>query len=353
MPKIKDLPSRTVESVKGFTNDPINSLGFLIPMAMVLVSLISGFVGYVMFIVHGGYSQQVSYIKESGTNGISHGFTSGTTELLISGIIPKVIWLLFLAQLIIMLIAYFKAAGKVKRIIMIVDLIILVLIIVLSAVFVLMAVGTIVFSEQQIVMALEPYIGTTVNVKAILIAYAALMAGSIITFFVLTAISECRWMMGYSVLCLLFNYVAMPLVMLFLENIIPLIVGAIFLAAVIGIIFFIFKVVLSGDRSSTTVGSYDPSPAPSRAPINKKEEKKTEEPVEDKNHRYITDYKRFGGIDLYKHHGSLNDYIQLDNHIATRDLCTLDEMRKGIVHIYDRNTGREISFDEIPWRNQD
>ena len=30
----------------------------------------------------------------------------------------------------------------------------------------------------------------------------------------------------------------------------------------------------------------------------------------------------------------------------------LDEMRKGIVHIYDRNTGREISFNEIPWRKQ-
>ena len=61
------------------------------------------------------------------------------------------------------------------------------------------------------------------------------------------------------------------------------------------------QVVLSGDRSDTTGGSYNPSPAPNRASISQKEEKKTDEPVEDKNHIYITDYKRFGGIDLYKY----------------------------------------------------
>lgn len=352
MTKIKDLPCRTVESVKGFTNDPISNLGFLIPMAMVLVSLISGIVGYVMFIVQGGYSRQILYIKESGTNGISQGFTFGTSELLTSGIIPKVIWLLFLTQLVVMIIAYFKAAGKAKRIIMIVDLIVIALIIVLSALVVLMAIGTNVFSEQQIVRTLETYIGTTVNVKAILSAYVALMAGSIITFFVLTAISECRWMMGYSVLCLLFNYVAMPLVMLLLENVIPLIVGVIFIAAVIVILYLIFKLVLSGDGSGATGGSYNHSPASNRAPISQKEEKKTDRPVEDRNHIYITDYKRLCGIDLYKHHGFSNDYIELDDHVVTRDLCTLDAMRKSIVHIYDRNTGREISFDEIPWRKQ-
>lgn len=197
MIRIKDLPGRTVESVKSFTNNPINNLGFLIPMAMALVSLISGIVGYFVFIVQGGYNQQVLYIKEYGTRGIFQGLTSGTSELLTSRMIPKVIWLLFLAQLAVMLIAYFKAAGKAKRIIMIVDLIVLALIFVLSAVVILRVVGTIVFLEEQIVMALEHYLGTTVNIKTIVITYTALMAGSIIAFFILIAISECRWMMGY------------------------------------------------------------------------------------------------------------------------------------------------------------
>ena len=50
--KVKDLVSRTGESIKGFGEDPINNLGFLIPMAICLTSIISGIVAYIMFIVN-------------------------------------------------------------------------------------------------------------------------------------------------------------------------------------------------------------------------------------------------------------------------------------------------------------
>lgn len=54
--KVKGLISRTGESIKGFSSDPINNLGFLIPMAICLTSIVTGIVTYIMFIVNGGYS---------------------------------------------------------------------------------------------------------------------------------------------------------------------------------------------------------------------------------------------------------------------------------------------------------
>ena len=114
--KVKGLISRTGESIKGFSSDPINNLGFLIPMAICLTSIISGIVTYIMFIVNGGYSSQVGSIKENGLDGISEGFTSGTTGMMVSGNVGKILLALVVAELIVMLINYFKNRGKGMRI---------------------------------------------------------------------------------------------------------------------------------------------------------------------------------------------------------------------------------------------
>ena len=36
------------------------------------------------------------------------------------------------------------------------------------------------------------------------------------------------------------------------------------------------------------------------------------------NDHYIVDYQKFGGIKLYKVHGFMGDYIELDNSVVER-----------------------------------
>ena len=94
-------------------------------MAICLTSIVTGIVTYIMFIVNGGYSSQVGSIKENGLDGISEGFTSGTTGMMVPGIVGKILLALVVAELIVMLINYFKNRGKGMRIAMIVDLVVM------------------------------------------------------------------------------------------------------------------------------------------------------------------------------------------------------------------------------------
>ena len=63
---IKNVFERTKESIRDFTSDPINNLGYLIPVLIGLITFVSGVVAYVKFIVGGGYVSQINATKEFG-----------------------------------------------------------------------------------------------------------------------------------------------------------------------------------------------------------------------------------------------------------------------------------------------
>ena len=134
--RIKDLATRTVEAVKNFTNHQVENLGFLIPMAICLTSIVSAVVSYIIFIVQGGYTSQIDLSRQYKLDGILMGFTFGNSHLLISDIVPKIILVLFAAEIIILLIAYFIEVKRAKRIVMIVDLVIIGILVLLPIVIV-------------------------------------------------------------------------------------------------------------------------------------------------------------------------------------------------------------------------
>lgn len=241
--KIGYIISRTKSSVCNFKKDPVGNLGFLIPITICLTSFISGIITYIIFIVRGGYLSQVGLIKESGVDGIFDGFTSGTVEMMRSGITAKIILILVIAELIVMLISYFKSRGKRMRIAMIVDLAILVIMIALSNVIFWMAVGKLVLLDEQIYLFLMLFEGITIKLKAIFITYAVVLLVSVICFIVFSLITnECRWMFGYTAFSVLIINTVVPLFFWLLQNVIPL-VGAIFVI-VVGflVIKFIFSI---------------------------------------------------------------------------------------------------------------
>ena len=93
--KNKNFVSRntnaTIDSIKSFKEQPLNSLGQILPVGMVSTSLIGFLVAIIKFVLNGGFSKQISEIDRDFVNGISKGFTYGTSEILTSGIVSKTI----------------------------------------------------------------------------------------------------------------------------------------------------------------------------------------------------------------------------------------------------------------------
>ena len=111
--KIKSIFRKTKESIINFTASPISNLGFLIPIMIGSIAFISGVVTYIMFIKNGGYVTQVDIFKEYGLyDGVGQTFTTGTTGLIVTGVVGRIICGLVIVEFIIMMIKYFQKSGK-------------------------------------------------------------------------------------------------------------------------------------------------------------------------------------------------------------------------------------------------
>ena len=112
--------------------------------------------------------------------------------------------------------------------------------------------------------------------------------------------------------CAAMNYIAIPLIILFLENIIPLLI-----LIVVGIIIIIGLVIGLGESGGSSAGESSVSRTESREPISsrnttskKAEPEKTQE--RKANSSYIENYNEVGGICLHKVKSSWReDYIEL------------------------------------------
>lgn len=342
--KPKEILHKIIYYITNFTSYPMESLTFLIPVIMYSISTISVIIGYILFIAQGRYTKQISYIKTFGIDGIIQGFTLGTSGILMNGNIPKTIGILSLVQFVVMLVTYFKTTEKTKRIFMIVDLIMIGLTIVLSILFSKILIKALqrVGQDEEI----ELFWGIRVDSTVFIVSYIALGIILFAAFFSLVIKSRCKEMFKDLMLCLVFHFILMPLLMLFLENIIPLVAG---IAVLIMIGLFVL-VAFSGSSESSGGTGTTPMPAINNKNTNEKSSGK-EKKKSNENCMYITDYRKAGGIDLYKRHGALGDYVELDNHIVTKSICSVADAREGRFHLYDKSTGREIKIEEIPWKN--
>lgn len=322
--KMKDKINETIYVIRNFSQSPTESLGFLIPLVTFLISVVSAIVGYILFIVRDGYIQQISYISELGIDGITQGFTSGTSGILIGGNIPKIVGILSLLQYVVVLIVYFKSVEKTKRIIMIIDLVMTVLTLVFS----------IAYFEGIVAFA---YTASKNTLTGICIALVIILF-TVFTFLVVK--SESKEMFMKLVLCLLFHFVFMPLLMLLAENIIPLVAGVVVLVIFGLILLFIASAFAEGGSEAVASNRSIKANSPQ-----KESAKTNEKRIE------ITDYGRIGGINLYRRHGTLSDYIELDNHLVTKSLCSIAEIKSGKCRLYDKASGREIRLEDIPWKN--
>lgn len=182
---VDNLIYRTKESVNNFKEDPINNLGFLIPVAIALISLGSGIVTYIMYIFNGGYTVQINAAKKYGWfGGYSEKFTSGTTGMITSGIIGKILLLLIGIEFVVMMINYFKHNEKGKRVVMIVDLSFLVIQVILIMNIFMASIGVLVIGS--IITQISKLFGEiAITPQTVAWGYAIIVMVAIITFIVL------------------------------------------------------------------------------------------------------------------------------------------------------------------------
>lgn len=68
------------------------------------------------------------------------------------------------------------------------------------------------------------------------------------------------------------------------------------------------------------------------------------------NHHYIANYNEILGVKLYKVHDAKGDYIELDNTMVERKICSLADAESGKHKFYREESGKEIRVQEIPWK---
>ena len=102
---IRKNTKATTASIKYFNEQPLNSLGQLIPTGIVTTSMVGFIVAIVKFVISGGFTNQITVLKGDFYGRISEGFTFGTVSVLTSGIVSTVISILLLAELIVLIIS--------------------------------------------------------------------------------------------------------------------------------------------------------------------------------------------------------------------------------------------------------
>ncbi|MBE5857927.1 MAG: hypothetical protein E7296_10245 [Lachnospiraceae bacterium] len=252
---IADRIEEIVDNVDGLKEGSLMkrviSLGLLIPVIMGIVSLITGIVTYIMFIVNGGYSAQIRILKDENLNyfsRIKNAFSGSYVSLLRNKVTTWIILGLAIVYLILIIFSFYRMSEKGMRIAMIVDTI-------LFAIPVIAAPTTVYLFYKGLNMPDEVLQNMDITVDSIRIAlgaafkiYIAFLLISVIGFWVLILIQEdLRTLVVNLALALLFNYICVPVVFWIIENIIPL-----FWAVLVAVIVILVCWGIFGKGSSGT-----------------------------------------------------------------------------------------------------
>lgn len=197
------------KSINDFREHPNESLGSIFPVAGGIAAVVGFLVAYIMFIVNGGYTNQIEIIEKSGFN---KAFTWGTVPVLYGGVMLFVIGLFLVAQAVVTMRTYFQEATKSKKAVMITDLILIVLAIITMIVF-----DAINDSDEA--------------TKTFYIVFTIVSLVLFFTFIGLILSCECRWMAVRIIQLIMVAFIILPVLLLFLENVIPLVIFVIVIAA--------------------------------------------------------------------------------------------------------------------------
>lgn len=375
---MKEFVGNIKNSVCNFKASPINNGGYLIPVLIGAVALISSIVQYIRFIITGGYAEQVRLTKEAGLfGGYEEKFTTGTTGLITAGIVGKILMCLFCIEIVLILIEYFRYSKKVQKILMLVSIGVFIAQGIFATVILNVVVKNIGDASMSVfdipALWLVPLIQKTEGrEKTMLIVCGVIAVAALLLFIMLLLLSlVCRWFVRNTAIALIFAKVVLPVIFWILQNVIPLVTGVVAIIITVVVLWLVFKFGLgalagAGGESASVGNSsgstYQRHAEKKESPKMQDEYKKTEmRSVSEKkkadkakygsNCSYEADVKAMLGTALYKEHTNTYNYVVRDNGVVAKRICRVDELENGRFHIFDEKTGREIRSSEIPWKN--
>lgn len=315
--------------------NPIETIAISLSWVFVIIIGLMAVFAYIKFIIDGGYSLSVARIKENGAFA-SANFTTGTIHIISNNVVWIILGIIIGVQTIVSIILLFAEKEIWKCILFVIDLI------------------AIVFCFVKMVTGQN----NSMNEEMRLI-YSVVTLIAIIVFFKLLIDSDGSYVFLAEGLGLAAYLIILALILL-LENILAIgaLVGAIIIVGIVAAILIFGNSskesagsTSSGSGSSTSYKSSSgnvgvKSRKPDKNTANIPAYKKDNNP----NHHYIATYNEVLGVKLYKVHDKMGDYIELDNTMVQRKICSLADAESGKHRFYREESGKEIRVQEIPWK---
>lgn len=315
--------------------NPIETIAISLSWVFVIIIGLMAVFAYIKFIIDGGYSLSVARIKENGAFA-SANFTIGTIHIISNNVVWIILGIIIGVQTIVSIILLFAEKEIWKCILFVIDLI------------------AIVFCFVKMVTGQNNSMSEEMR-----LIYSVVTLIAIIVFFKLLIDSDGSYVFLAEGLGLAAYLIILALILL-LENIVAIgaLVGAIIIVGIVAAILIFGNSskesagsTSSGSGSSTSYKSSSgnvgvKSRKPDKNTANIPAYKKDSNP----NHHYIATYNEVLGVKLYKVHDKMGDYIELDNTMVEKKICSLADAESGKHRFYREESGKEIRVQEIPWK---
>lgn len=315
--------------------NPIETIAISLSWVFVIIIGLMAVFAYIKFIIDGGYSLSVARIKENGAFA-SANFTIGTIHIISNNVVWIILGIIIGVQTIVSIILLFAEKEIWKCILFVIDLI------------------AIVFCFVKMVTGQNNSMSEEMR-----LIYSVVTLIAIIVFFKLLIDSDGSYVFLAEGLGLAAYLIILALILL-LENIVAIgaLVGAIIIVGIVAAIL-IFGNSSKESAGSTSSGSgsstsYKSSSGNVGVKSRKPDKNTANIPAYQKdsnpNHHYIATYNEVLGVKLYKVHDKMGDYIELDNTMVQRKICSLADAESGKHRFYREESGKEIRVQEIPWK---
>ena len=315
--------------------NPIETIAISLSWVFVIIIGLMAVLAYIKFIIDGGYSLSVARIKENGAFA-SANFTTGTIHIISNNVVWIILGIIIGVQTIVSIILLFAEKEIWKCILFVIDLI------------------AIVFGFVKMVTGQNNSMSEEMR-----LIYSVVTLIAIIVFFKLLIDSDGSYVFLAEGLGLAAYLIILALILL-LENIVA--IGA--LAGAIIVVGIVAAILIFGNSSKESAGStssgsggstsYKSSSGNVGMKSRKPDKKTANTPAHKKdsnpNHHYIANYNEILGVKLYKVHGDMGDYIELDNTMVEKKICSLADAESGKHKFYREESGKEIRVQEIPWK---
>ena len=345
---IRESKERTVYAVKNIFKQPLDSLGQIIPVAMILTSFVGFVVAIFNYLIDGGFFEQCDLLQKNLFEGISKGFTTGNVDVLTSGIVLEVIIVLLVIEFFIVFISFVLTESTMNKTIAGLLLSVGTILLVLAGVPLGVGFGVIDLPnaiEKRIVIHLFGMQGmNTSSLVSKLEVLATLGFFLLAAVLVIICVSKHRWMIGHSVIAMIISFLVIPAMLLLIENIIPMLASVLAFLIVCIFLFLFGKIMLAMAKSSKNQSFEETSHSELSRKTNIETVKK-DVPYQKEVKCYSAPFWREkGGYGIIQ---AAEDHIYCYNaQKQVTAVCGVSKFEEGTVAIYDAKTKERVMHVE-------